>query len=260
VAREEAFRNELASFGLDRDSISFQGVDDRHNSSSAAVSPYASIALSGRTSVFNGRGSLSHPGGSTANSNRGSSIYTGAMNNQSITSINTANNGTRNPLSSSAQTALEEGMHVHSAHNNTRNSGQGQGHAFKIGAHNWARESEVEMKTKGKYLFFKPVNAPRSVGSHFLLPHLPKSNLILLYFSSHGTADNKRIESTDSHASDITVKWKDTTDVEFSMGRVDSQNNSAPDAWCVACFCFCFLFLFLFSFSFAKNVYVFAHT
>ncbi len=150
AAREEAFRNELASFGLDRDSISFQGVDDRHNSSSAAVSPYASIALSGRTSVFNGRGSLSHPGGSTANSNRGSSIYTGGGNNQSITSINTANNGTRNPLSSSAQTALEEGMHVHSAQNNTRNSGQGQGHAFKIGSHNWARESEVEMKTKGK--------------------------------------------------------------------------------------------------------------
>lgn len=31
--------------------------------------------------------------------------------------------------------------------------------------------------------------------------------------------------------SDVTVKWKDTTDVEFSMGRADNGNQSAPDAW-----------------------------
>ncbi len=75
---------------------------------------------------------------------------------------------------------------------------------------------------------------------------------ILFFIFPLGTADNKRIESTDSHSSDVTVKWKDTTDVEFSMGRVDSQNNSAPDAWCVVCF-----LSFRFVFLVAKiNVYV----
>lgn len=156
AVREEAFRNELASFGLERNSVSFLGVDDRHNSSSAAVSPYASLALSGRTSVFNGRGSLSHAGssgGSSANPSRGNSIYTGNNynnNKDSITSLNTSSNATRNPLSSSAQAALEEGMHVHNASNlhNARHS-HSHSHGFQTGSHSWGRESEVEMKSKG---------------------------------------------------------------------------------------------------------------
>ena len=87
---------------------------------------------------------------------------------------------------------------------------------------------------------FNPLNIVL-LENNFMLAHLSISRLILpfsfsflpffFFFLLLGAADNKRVESTDSHSSDVTVKWKDTTDVEFSMGRVDSQNNSAPDAW-----------------------------
>jgi hypothetical protein len=46
-----------------------------------------------------------------------------------------------------------------------------------------------------------------------------------------------RQDSDDSartgRSSTATVKWRDTTDVEFSMGRTDSGNKTSPDGWYV---------------------------
>jgi hypothetical protein len=39
------------------------------------------------------------------------------------------------------------------------------------------------------------------------------------------------MESEDSISTVSTVKWRDTMDVEFTMGRADNGNKSAPDAW-----------------------------
>jgi len=67
---------------------------------------------------------------------------------------------------------------------------------------------------------------------YFSARNFYQSTLFCPFLSTESSI--KRAESHDSvqsASSDVTVKWKDTTDVEFSMGRVDSRNNSAPDAW-----------------------------
>lgn len=223
--REEAFKNEIAYLGLSRESVSFKGVDGRHNSSSAAVSPYAHLANTSRGSLLFGGGN-----------NRGSSSYTGSAGGgggrSSVTNSNTASNATRNPLSSSAQAALEEGMYSQSANSGNSSSGRK--------SFGWARESELEMReTRG--------TCPFRISSFVCTVHLILNYVISVFMTSSAFCSHqiifdasltdssiKRVESHDSvqsASSDVTVKWKDTTDVEFSMGRVDSRNNSAPDAW-----------------------------
>jgi len=123
--------------------VSFKGVDGRHNSSSAAVSPYANLANTSRGSLLFGGGGA-----------RGSSSYTGSAGGgggrSSVTNSNTASNATRNPLSSSAQAALEEGMHSQSAI-----SGNGNYTSSGRKSFGWVQESELEMReTRGMYSLF----------------------------------------------------------------------------------------------------------
>jgi hypothetical protein len=81
--REAAFLNEVESLGLSRESLSFVGVDGRHNSSSSASSPYTfSMARPSHipsvlavNTAMNARSSLSQaPKTDTRNPMRGTEV------------------------------------------------------------------------------------------------------------------------------------------------------------------------------------------
>ena len=70
--------------------------------------------------------------------------------------------------------------------------------------------------------------------------------LVLISFPQNIGSMNGRNESTvsqDTASSISTVKWRDTMDVEFSMGRTYAGNKSAPDAWYVRIYFNCFIML-----------------
>jgi hypothetical protein len=81
--REAAFLNEVEYLGLSRESLSFAGVDGRHNSSSSASSPYTfSMARPSQVpsvlamnTAMNARSSLSQaPNTDTRNPMRGTEV------------------------------------------------------------------------------------------------------------------------------------------------------------------------------------------
>lgn len=121
--------DEVEYLGLARGSVSFKGVDGRHNSSSSAVSPYNFLAAN---TAYN----ASQFGGSA-------SIRASLSNVSAKTAVDTRNPMMSVSAASAGATGRSSGA---AAADRSRNSGSG-----------WLRGSELEMRsTKGKIVAFRP--------------------------------------------------------------------------------------------------------